>query len=377
MRRNSTYSQSITKPTGDSEEMKNTAIKAMSAAVLFATVTASHAQSSVTLYGVTDVGLVYASKTANASGDNVGRTFAMVDSGDIPSLFGMRGVEDLGGGMKTEFDLESGVSLANGGFHSSNGNLFGRQAWVAIDTGYGQLKAGVQFSPFFSTLHDLDPRHFSEFASMLVMYADNVSTTGAFNSNAVTYTSPMVGGFQAQAMIALGGEAGNFPAGRQWSASGKYTNGSLMIDAAIYDGNSGGTVQTPVPSTVAFEGRTLGAAYYYGSLTAKASFVNFKVAGGRNNNIYGGGLVYQLTPETALNAAAWYTSDRDATANHSLMTALGVDYRLSTRTSLYAQLGLVDNHGAMDTGLSVAAATLVDGARGTTVGASVGIEQTF
>ncbi|NPT47250.1 porin [Paraburkholderia sp. 1N] len=357
--------------------MKISKLKLASGVVVAATASTANAQSSVTLYGIADAAITFSSKTASASGGNAGKSFAVADGGGGPSLFGMLGVEDLGSGLKAEFRLESGINVANGGFNSSNGNFFGRQAWVGLDGDFGAVKAGLQRSPFFIALYESDPRNYSGFASALLLYAENVAVTGAFNSNAVTYTSPKLAGFQGQAMLALGGSAGDFSAGRQWSGSLKYENGPLMMNAAIYDGNSGGTVQTPVPSTVAFEGRTMGAGYTFGSLTFKASFVNYKVAHSFNSNIYGGGVDFRLTPSVELNGGVWYTTDRDDTVNHSVLAAVGASYHLSPRTSLYAQIGTVNNHGAMRTGLSVTDTSLLRGTPGTSIGGDIGIRHSF
>jgi predicted porin len=337
---------------------------------------AAQAQSNVSLYGIVDGGLLYTNKTLNpATGQNAGKQVALIDSGASPSQFGLQGVEDLGNGLKATFKLESGFSVATGGFNDSNGNLFGRQAWVAIDGKFGELKAGLQFSPFFLAMYESDPRNGSLFGSGLVPYVGNVVGTGIFSPNAVSYTTPHLAGFEGSVMYALGGAAGNFKAGRQYSASLKYENGSFMINAAIYDGNSGGTGQTPIPTTMEFEGRTLGLSYNFGPLTAKASFTNFKVAGGFNNNVYGGGVDYMALPSLDINGGVWVTSDRSHTTNHSIMAAVGTQYFLSKRTTLYAQFGTVNNHGAMNTGLSVNGALY--GVRGTTIGVNLGIRHTF
>ncbi|NPT61444.1 porin [Paraburkholderia elongata] len=334
------------------------------------------AQSSVTLYGVVDGGLLYTSKTLNSiTGQNAGKQFSLIDSGASPSQFGIAGTEDLGDGLKAQFKLESGFSVATGAYNDSNGNQFGRQAWIALDGKFGNVKAGLQFSPFFLALYGSDPRQFSLFGSAVVNYVDNVIGTGIFNPNAVSYTTPNIAGFEGSVLYALGGEAGNFQAGRQYSASLKYDNGSLMINAAIYDGNSGGTGQTPVSTTIEFEGRTLGVAYKFGALTAKASFVNYKVTGSFNSNVYGGGLDYLALPVLDFNGGVWVTSDRNHTANHSLMAALGTQYFLSKRTTLYGQVGVVNNHGAMNTGLSINGALY--GVQGTTAGVNLGIRHTF
>ncbi|HKT95049.1 MAG TPA: porin, partial [Paraburkholderia sp.] len=90
---------------------------------------AAHAQSSVTLYGIVDGSVLYTSHTLNTqTGQNAGHQFSFTDSGMTGSSFGLRGAEDLGGGMRAVFMLESGISVANGQFGNSNGNLFGRQA---------------------------------------------------------------------------------------------------------------------------------------------------------------------------------------------------------------------------------------------------------
>ncbi|MFM0341855.1 porin [Paraburkholderia fungorum] len=336
----------------------------------------AQAQSSVTLYGVVDAGFQYASKTPNASGHDAGATYAMTDGGNGPSLFGLQGKEDLGGGLKATFALESGISMVNGGFSSSNGNLWGRQAWVGLDGNFGKVRVGAQFSPFFLALLESDPRHFSTFGSGIVQYGNNVAFTGAVNSNAVLYNSPKLAGFEGSAMFAPGGIAGDFQAGKQWSASLKYGNGSFMLNASIYDGNAGGT-PTPVPTTVAFLGRTLGMAYVVGPVTAKVSFVNYKVAGSFNNNVIGGGIDYLALPALDFSGGVWVTSDRNKTSNNSLMAAIGANYFLSKRTQLYVQFASVDNHGAMNTGLSLTDHSLFNGVPGTTYGANIGIRHSF
>ena len=334
------------------------------------------AQSNITLYGILDTGLLYTSKTSSATtGQNAGKQMSMIGAGLTPSVFGVTGTEDLGGGLKLKFKLESGFSLASGGFADCNGNFFGCEAWLALDGKYGTVKAGLQYSPFLLALYETDPRSFSLFGSGIVSMVDNVFGTGIYNSNAVSYTTPVVAGLQASAMVALGGVAGNFSAGRQYSASLKYRLGGFSIAAAIYDGNSGGNVQAPVPTTLQYEGRMVGMSYKFGLVDAKLSFANYKVAGSFDNNVYGAGFDYLVMPTLSLDAGVYVTSDRNHTANHSLMGALGAQYYLSKRTTLYAQFGAVNNHGAMNSGISMNGALF--GTSGTTMGAVLGIRHSF
>ncbi|MBN3813739.1 porin [Paraburkholderia sp. Ac-20347] len=345
---------------------------------------AAHAQSSVTLYGMVDAGLLYTSKTASSTGANAGSQFSFVDSGQSPSQFGLTGTEDLGGGLKASFKLESGISMANGGFGNSNGNMFGRQAWIGLENNYGEVKAGLQFSPFFLSLFDLDPRGVSQFGSGLVNYVNNAFVTGIFNANSISYTSPVFYGFQGSALYAFGGSAGDFQAGRQYSANLKYDNGTVMVEAAFYDGNVGTSgTSAPAISTVGFEGRMIGTSYKIGNVTLKASFTNYKGQGESsvgygaiNNNVYGGGVDWLVLPQLALNGGVWFTSDRNDTSNHSLLGAVGANYFLSRASTLYAQFGLVDNRGTMNTGISINNA-LNGVPNATTFGAEIGIRHIF
>ncbi|CAD6557696.1 porin [Paraburkholderia sabiae] len=336
----------------------------------------AYAQGSITLYGLTDAALLYTSKTLNeTTGQNAGHQFSAISTGMSPSNFGITGTEELGGNTKVKFKLESGISMMTGRLNDSNGNFFGRQAYVGLDSDYGSVAAGLQFSPFFIALYETDARRLSEFGSGVIHYADQVLVTGMFNSNAITYTSPTLYGFQGSVLFAFGGEPGNFQAGRQYSASLKYENGSLLVNAAVYSGKGGGTAQTPVPSTVEFWGRTIGLTYNFGVVTAKVQFVNYKVAGSFNENVYSGGLDSYVTPALNINGGVYYASDRNHTTNHSIMGAVGTTYNLSKRTALYSQFAAVNNHGAMNTGLSINGAFY--GVQGTTLGATVGIRHVF
>lgn len=339
---------------------------------------AANAQSSVTLYGIVDGSIMYTSHTLNMqTGGDAGHQFSFTPGGMTASIFGLRGTEDLGGRMSAIFDLESGVNLGTGAFGHSNGNFFGRQAWVGIDSPYGTVKTGLQFSPFFLSLYDLDPRGMSNFGSGLINYVDNVWVTGLFNNNAVSYTSPEIAGLQAAGLFAFGGTAGNFSAGKQYSASLRYHLGGLTISGAIYSGNAGGTgVSTPIPSTIAFVGRDIGASYRFANdLTLSASYTLYKVSGSFNNGVYAGGFNYFVTPYLNVNGGVYYTRDGNDSANHSILAASGVQFFLSKRTTLYAQLGYVHNHGRMDTGLSINNALY--GVEGSTLGASIGLRQMF
>lgn len=355
-----------------------TAFRMAGAVALFGGLTGVvHAQSNVTLYGVLDSGVLFTSRTFNPQTTGNGpHQWSMIDGGLSGSRWGMTGSEDLGGGTKAIFTLESGISTVNGRLGNSNGNLFGRMAYVGIDSNLGTVKAGVQYSPFVLSIINTEPRSATYFGSGAVIYLGSVLTTGLFTPNAISYTSPVVAGLQGSAMLALGGEAGDFQAGRQYSARLKYTWENAVVDAALFSGNAGGSAaSTPVPTTIAFTGRTIGASYGWGPATLRASFTSYKIAGSFDEKVYAAGIQYLITPGIGANAGAWVVHDGNDTANHSLMVSAGLEYYLSKRTTLYGQVAVVNNHGLMHTGLSANGALY--GATGTTTGVTLGIHHAF
>jgi len=371
----------------------------------------AHAQSSVTLYGIADAGLMYQS---HATG-NTGRQFSMTNAGYSPSLFGITGIEDLGGGLKATFKLESGIDLSNGGFDNPGGSkgLFNRIADVGLTSErYGTVLAGLQISPFFNMIYDLDPRSSAEFGSMLTPVIDNSLIAALFMPNAITYTSPDMGGFQVAGMFGLGGVPGNFRAGRSWSVSGKYTNGALLIGAGYISVNNASDAALGAMDSLFLanvRAWTAGASYKFGTVTVKASFANFKsnsvpaaldpaltYSTDSSVNVYSGGVDWFALPYLDLNAGVYYQQDRVHSGNRSITAAFGSQFFLSKRTALYAQVGFVNNKCSADgaclgsgisvesegsavgglTGLGTAAAGL-GFPPGTTVGANVGIRVMF
>ena len=96
----------------------------------------AHAQSNVTLYGLIDTSLVY---TNNQKG---GTNYQMSSGVESGSRWGMKGAEDLGGGLKAIFQLENGFSSTVGTL-GQNGRMFGRAAFVGITSQtFGSFTAG-------------------------------------------------------------------------------------------------------------------------------------------------------------------------------------------------------------------------------------------
>lgn len=112
-------------------------------AVLSAVAGAAHAQSSVNLYGLVDV-FVGKSTVKNTTGAVVTNTDAgtSLSSGGLNgSRWGLRGSEDLGGGLKATFQVESGFN-ADTGTSADAGRLFNRTSKVGLSGGFGSVEFG-------------------------------------------------------------------------------------------------------------------------------------------------------------------------------------------------------------------------------------------
>jgi len=125
---------------------------ALLGALLSINATPSFAQSNVTLYGIIDTGVEFVTH-ADASGNSVVRMPGV--TGELPSRWGIRGNEDLGGGWSTIFTLESGFNTKAGTLNQG-GRLFGRQALVGLTGPYGSLTFGRQYTMTYWAILDSD-----------------------------------------------------------------------------------------------------------------------------------------------------------------------------------------------------------------------------
>jgi predicted porin len=202
----------------------------------------AHAQSSVTLYGQTDIDVTYANnvQTAakSASGKPVGgRVVGMYDdgtSGLSSSRWGVKGVEDLGGGLKAVFDLESGFNLNTGG-SQQGGDLFGRLALVGLSSdSYGRLTLGRQGDTSVEFVSPLTFQWTHGNASLHPADYDDLEFTRHLD-NTIKYISPSYGGFQFGGLYSFGGVAGSFTQNQIWSVGARYTGGALSLAASLID----------------------------------------------------------------------------------------------------------------------------------------------
>ncbi|MCA3217303.1 MAG: porin [Burkholderiales bacterium] len=172
-------------------------------AVLSAFAGAASAQSSVTLYGRVDAGYTRFDPKQGTT-TNVGATSGLAAGNLGGNRFGLRGSEDLGGGLRGIFALESGFALDTGataqGDALVSSRLFGRQAYLGVTGGLGSLVMGrlAAFSSGtgdFDKFGSLDP--FRTGAGILGFQKVMSSANALRLDNAVAYVSPNLSGFSA------------------------------------------------------------------------------------------------------------------------------------------------------------------------------------
>lgn len=170
-------------------------------AALMAPWAADAQQNAVTLYGVVDLSI------AGFSTQERGTAINMQSGVQSGSRWGLRGSEDLGNGLRANFQLESGFLATNG--NSAQGRrLFGRAAWVGVSGGFGDLRLGRQTSVSSATLADYD----AFLASYLITGAQTALLPYNANraDNTVSYWSPSVGGLRAGVDASLDYDAAAF-----------------------------------------------------------------------------------------------------------------------------------------------------------------------
>jgi predicted porin len=198
----------------------------------------AHAQSSVTLYGIIDEGLNYTNNVGGHSNWELQSGFAQ------GSRWGLKGSEDLGGGMKALFQLENGFDV-NSGRLGQSGRIFGRQAYVGLqDARFGTLTLGRQYDSVVDYLAPLTANG-NWGGYMLSHPLDNDNTDNSFRlNNSIKYTSNSYSGITFGGLYGFSNQAGGFSNNRSYSLGAQYANGPLALAAAYMQINNPGANQS-------------------------------------------------------------------------------------------------------------------------------------
>ncbi|MEM5438823.1 porin [Paraburkholderia diazotrophica] len=378
-------------------------------ALLGAISVSAHAQSSVTLYGLLDTGLVY---TNNQLGHS---NWQLNSSSTQNTVFGLKGSEDLGGGLHALFKLEQGFILNNGA-QAFSGDGFGSQAWVGLQSDpYGTLTFGRQFDVMNDLVGPLTAE-FNTWGGSMAAHPfenDNLAANSVVINNTVKYTSPIYRGITFETMYAFSNKAGDFSNNRSYGFGLSYSQWPVNLAAGYLQlnnaGNGSGAVTSGDTSAnfVAQRQRiwSLGGNYTYGPATVGLVWSHTQIdnvsgvfsfgtgsylgaddtsvgslAGSLRLDNYEVNAKYALTTALSVSGAYTYTHGAYNGSAPGWNTAmLQTDYAVSKRTDFYLE-GVYQNvHGApADSVLSHAMInTLSPSATNTQVAVTVGMRHTF
>ncbi|WP_241030466.1 porin [Paraburkholderia sp. Ac-20347] len=322
----------------------------------------AHAQNSVTMYGQIDDALTYSS-------NQKGHSNLYLRQGNLyNSKWGIRGSEDLGGGLNVIFDLQNGFDPNNGALGAS-GLIFNRQAFFGLKSAsYGTLTAGRQYTPYY------------QFVGPLASAAWETGAVGAHPgdidgldiviraNNSLNYTSPVWRGIQASVMYAFSNIAGSMGRGQTFSGALRYNNGPLSLAAGYLQISNAETTETGFDSASSASYLTsavnagylssksvrytsLAGNYNFGSLTAGLNYSNVRYTPDAHSvftttavfNTYAALLAYKFS--STFDVAGSYSYTYASKANgisdpakyHQIV--FRESYHLSRRTTLYAAEG--------------------------------------
>lgn len=314
--------------------------RAAALTVLAGLSTLACAQSNLTLFGVIDVA---ARHTRN--GDE--NTTSLSSNGAQSSRLGLRGVEDLGDGLKAGFWLETGLN-PDTGTTSDSSRFWNRRSTVSLMGRFGELRLGRDLAPTFNGYADYDVFGTNGVAdgSKFVSKLDtNVDTTVRVD-NMVSYFLPVgSGGLYGQLSVA----AGEGTAGKKYHGGRiGYATGPLDVSASY-----GQTEVTPLAGTSEDT-------YKLGSIGASYDFKVVKVTGYVSQARYADAklTIANIGALAPLGRGAVRVSYIDANAsghmpsgaghegNDASQLAVGYLYDLSKRTSLYGTVARIDNKHA-------------------------------
>jgi predicted porin len=356
----------------------NNKIRSAAALLCGLCASAAMAQSSVTVYGIVDSGLVYTTNI-NAAGDNILKMPSLTSS--FPSRIGFRGTEDLGNGLQAFFVLENGFGLDTGTIGQGN-RLFGRQANVGLKGAFGTFTLGRQnnmtylapqkadvLGPHLFAIGSIDgylPNSRSDNAIGYLGVFSGVTVGATYSTGRDTSAA---GG--PAATNCAGEVAGNSKACRQVTGMLAYDTKAFGVSAShdVMYGNTGAA--GGLTSSANTDKRTTLNGYaMLGATKIGAGIIARKtraVTGPSDSDLYYLGVSHPLTPAVVIDAQVAQRDTKDS-PNDVTFAAVRATYNLSRRTAVYASIGQMKNKGtsavALDAGGTVGAGKTQNGLMG-------------
>ncbi|TFZ03554.1 porin [Ramlibacter humi] len=343
------------------------------------------AAGSVQIFGVVDA------TWQHGSGSVASKT-RLGNSGLNSSRLGLRGTEDLGGGMSASFWLEAGVNNDDGTGSASNNNnqaaaaalgngqqglTFNRQSWVSLNGGWGSVRLGRDYTPQFVNLTTYDPFGTNGVGTTLTNAAAGAGTpTFVRASNSIAYLTPSnLGGFNGTLQYYMGENASNAAGGTNKDGTGYglkvgYAAGPLDVGVAVSNTKYAAGDQKVW---------NIGGQWNFGVATLQAQYNRDRIDGvaGAANSTANSWLIGGLVPVGAgLIRASYSTIKTNAgagTSPRARQLALGYVHNLSKRTALYATVARVTNSN----GSAIALNGSTTGVNQHSTGYDIGLRHSF
>ena len=306
-----------------------------------------HAQSSVTVFGLLDTG--YGHYRVHGGDSHT----QMATDGIASSRLGLRGQEDLGGGLRASFWLEGGVSAAEPSDFS-----FARRSTVSLSGDWGELRMGRDYTPTYMIQSEFSGPWVTNGVGESLVYRGRATLYGNANggqsthvraSKSVSYFLPKsLGGLSGQLQYAFSPATDGSQTGRYLGGRLTYKQGPWGVGAAYSDATRGPNAPATRPRDL--QSASLGASYDFGVAALEALVVRDRVAMPRGRKTLNGWTAGLTVP---VGAGEWrasygrvgfhYPTDNARASK----LALGYVHHLSKRTALYATYAYVRNsHGA-------------------------------
>jgi predicted porin len=231
---------------------------------------AAQAQSSVTVYGILDVGFAGTTSRTTTGGTasqptiKTNTTSFSGAGSETTSRLGFRGNEDMGGGTSAFFTAEFQLYPTDMNLSGNvNGGLFNRQTFLGLaQKGIGRAAIGTQYTPIHNLVGATDPGQQNNMIGSVIYATSGTQgsdqTTPSYTvrqNQAITFNSERIAGFQLQAMYANGNSDRT-----QLSAGGTVTSATAT--------SQGGNVNST--------GYGIGANFTWQKLVAVAAYQSFK-----------------------------------------------------------------------------------------------------
>lgn len=294
------------------------------------------AQTSVSIYGLIDAGVV--TERGGPEG-NVTKLTSGIQNG---SCLGFRGMEDLGGGLSAKFVLESGFEVDTGRtgqqgppLDPATGNttrLFSRQAYVGLGGNWGNVFLGRQYTPHYLAMAETDP-----FGAGLAGDATNLMTTVIRMDNTVKYTTPTWSGFVGELAYGFGEQPDDNTANRQIGLSVGYSNGPLLVKLAHHDAEDALGIDDTKNTLLAGK-------WDFGVAAASLGINRTKGDDTVDTRDLMIGVSVPFGASTVL--ASFIRKDDRFAGNDADQWAIGYTYALSKRTNFYTSFARISNDNA-------------------------------